>query len=208
MTSTPIATTKTAALARILDTVPKGYFRYTHGTIKSEKALALAKKFHVAYGIACTPAQRITRKKQGLANTLLVMFWAPEAKTVEWLLLATDGAGLKAESLKDVRQRNRLIWLGYEFVRHTPRDKPSWTWRRPKLEMKEQYELLRELMHGRRFKQVGEVLECLAHQPGFHGVREQTWSLIQFVRKMGYDGETPHLYFVQKVSHGERVVVA
>ena len=57
--TTPIARSKTAALARILDCVPRGYHRYTFGTVKAGKAEALARKFHALYGIGCTPAQRV-----------------------------------------------------------------------------------------------------------------------------------------------------
>ena len=86
--TTPISRSKTAALARILDCVPKGYHRYVCGTVTAIKAEALAKKFHALYGIGCTPAQRLTRKGKGLANVVLVFYWPEEVQRVEWLLLA------------------------------------------------------------------------------------------------------------------------
>ena len=41
--TTPIASSKTAALSRILDVIPRGYVRYTAGTVSAAKTLALAK---------------------------------------------------------------------------------------------------------------------------------------------------------------------
>lgn len=76
--STPVARSKTAALARVLDSIPKGYIGYTSGQCSAEKAVRLARKFHEQYGIGCSPAQRMTRKKKGLANAILVMYWPPE----------------------------------------------------------------------------------------------------------------------------------
>lgn len=62
---------------------------------------------------------------------------------------------------------------------------------------------------GRRDEgEVQAFLERLANQPGFHGVREQTWALFQRARELGYSGELPVIYHVQKVSHGERISVA
>ena len=59
---------------------------------------------------------------------------------------------------------------------------------------------------GRRNEQgMSEFLERLSHQPGFHGVREQTLALFQSARRLGFAGELPVIYYVQKVSHGERV---
>ena len=72
--TTPVARSKTAALARILDSVPKGYAYYTAGECPAGKLEALARKFHARYGIGCSPAQRLTRKQKGLANALLVLY--------------------------------------------------------------------------------------------------------------------------------------
>ena len=203
--STPIACSKTAALVRILDSVPKGYHRYTHGTVSSSKAKALAKKFHGLYGIGCSPAQRLTRKGKGLANAVLVMYWLADAEQVEWLLLATDGTGLEQETLLDVRDKQRLKWLGYELARHTNRAKVMWTWRRTKEEMTELHALIAMQANQHNCAAIAETLERIARQPGFRGVRTQSWALCEAALQRGYDGPLPHLYFVQKISHGERL---
>ena len=39
------------------------------------------------------------------------------------------------------------------------------------------------------------------------GCREQSWALCQFARQHGYREELPFLYYVHKVSHGERLVL-
>lgn len=205
--STPIARSKTAALARVLDCVPKGYHRYTCGTVKVAKADALAKKLHNIYGIGCTPAQRLTRKQKGQANAVLVLYWPQEAEQVEWLLLATDGDGLEGEALKSIAGKPRLCWLGYELVRYTARGRAAWTWRRPKHEMTELYTLVASQASQRHYAALTETLEWIARQPGFHGVRAQSWTLCQEARRRGYKGPVPQLFYVQKICHGERLML-
>ena len=251
--TTPVARSKTAALARVLDSVPKGYVYYTAGTCPAEKVLKLARKFHEHYGIGCSPAQRITRKKQGLANAMLVLYWpeergalgasapssaavpavapeqtacaAPERSSspspdavqpdalagissgvqVSWLLLVSEGAGAvhEEEQLRSVLNRPRLRWLGYELVRRSVRGGTSWTWRRTKQEMADLHALLAEQLNRRQKEAVAQTLLRISRQPGFAGVREQSWALCQWARSRGYAGELPFLYFMQKVGHGE-----
>ena len=118
-------------------------------------------------------------------------------------MLATEGAGLEAEQLRYVTDKPRLEWLGYELVRHSTRGRTCWTWRRPKSEMAEHYTLLNAHVMTRRQSGIQALLERLANQPGFHGVRTQTWSLCQEARRRGFEGELPFIYYVQKLSHGE-----
>lgn len=202
--TTPIARSKTAALARVINLIPKGYRHWTSGRTKASKALRLAHKFHQAYGIGATPAQRITRKSKGLASTALVMYWPENAEYVDWLLLATHGTGLENETLREVTARPRLTWLGYELIQYPNRGRTSWTWRRPKAEMAEHYLLLNEALAKHHYCIVADTLTRIANQPGFHGVRTQSYELCQFAQQHGYSGELPHLYYVQKVGHGER----
>lgn len=203
--STPIARSKTAALSRVLDTIPKGYCRYARGTVSVGKAESMARKFHSRYGIGCTPAQRVTRRKRGLANTLLVMYWPEGCQQVEWLMLTTDGDGMEGETLLGIADKPRLVWLGYELVRRPERGRTAWTWRRPSSEMAEQYALIAEHSKKRDVNSLGGLLQTIANQPGFHGVREQSKRLFLEAGRRGYTGELPYLYFVQKVAHGERL---
>ncbi|WP_254217725.1 hypothetical protein [Burkholderia multivorans] len=206
--STPIARTKTAAMTRVLDLVPRGYHRYVSGTVPVAKAEALAQKFHARYGIGCRPAQRLTRKSKGVANAVLAMYWPEMADRVEWLLLATDGSGLDGEALRMIDASPRLTWLGYELVRHPARGRPAWTWRRPKDEMAELHALVAFQASQRHYAALAETLRRISRQPGFHGVRTQSWALCQEARRRGYDGELPYLFHVQKISHGERLVLS
>lgn len=206
--STPIARNKTSALARVLDAIPKGYSRWTAGTVKPDKAVTLANKFHRLYGIGLTPAQRLTRKHHGQAKCLLVLYWPMDAEVVHWLLLATPGTGLEAERLLDVTAKPRLVWLGYELVRRAVSGKTAWTWRRPKADMSELYALLQEHLKRRQRSAVEALLLRISHQPGFHGVREQSWALFQHAFKQGYGDALPHLFFVQKVSHGDKMLLS
>ncbi len=283
--TTPVARSKTAALARILDSVPKGYAYYTAGECPAGKLEALARKFHARYGIGCSPAQRLTRKQKGLANALLVLYlpagtaddsgvsmesgrdsgleagWdsageahaaaaaeslpasgarsTPHASEavptfqrgdalthtplhseapgqpprslakVSWVLLATAGTGPvhEQEQLRSVLDSRRLLFLGYELMRHAQRGKTSWTWRRTKSEMADLYALLASQLNARQTNAVAQTLLRISRQPGFSGVRKQSWELCQFARSRGYAGALPHLYFVEKVGQGERLVL-
>lgn len=206
--STPIARSKTAALSRILDSVPKGYHRYSSNTVSAAKAETLANKFHSLYGIGCSPAQRLARKSKGLANAILTMYWPEGAVEVNWLLLATDGTGLESERLRLVDEKPRLNWLGYELVRHSSQGRTSWTWRRTREEMAELHALVAHQANAKHQKALEETLERIARQPGFNGVRAQSWALCQEARRRGYSGQLPHLFFLQKVSHGDRLTLA
>src|SRR5690606_6610430 len=114
---TPISRSKTAAMARVIDCVPRGYVRHTSGVVSAHKAAKLAAKFHLLYGIGCTPAQRIVRKRKGIANAVLVLYWPEGATEVHWLMLATAGSGLEGESVQLATDKPRLRWLGYELMR-------------------------------------------------------------------------------------------
>lgn len=205
--STPLSHSKTAALSRILDSVPKGYCRYMSGNVKVAKAAALANKFHTLYGIGCSPAQRLVRKSKGIANALLALYWPEGVDDVHWLLLATPGTGLESERLQLVDEKPRLNWLGYELVRHNAHGRASWTWRRPREEMAELHALLAYQGNCKHHKAMEETLERIAKQPGFSGVRTQSWSLCAEARRRGYNGPFPHLFYLQKVSHGERLTL-
>ena len=207
--ATPVSTSKTAALSRALDGVSRGYTGYISGTTAPDKAVAVANKFHKLYGIGCTPAQRITRKGKGQANALLVLYWPAGAAQVDWLLLATPGTGLieTRERLLEVTGKPRLAWLGYELTRYGARGVTRWTWRRPKAAMAGWYALLGEQLKRHDIGAVADILAAIARQPGFHGVREQSWALCQFARQHGFREELPFLFYVHKVSHGERLVL-
>ena len=268
--TTPIARSKTAALSRILDSVPKGYVYYTAGECPAGKLETLARKFHARYGIGCSPAQRLTRKQKGLANAVLVLYLpagtdeaadgatefnrerhmaaamdteldsglesslvsgreaslvaAPdseqdafavtdtarlEPRKVQWVLLATEGAGPvhEQEELRSVLDARRLVFLGYELVRYSQRGKTSWTWRRTKEAMADLYALLASQLNARQMNAVAQTLLRISRQPGFSGVRKQSGKLCQFARSRGYAGELPYLYFVEKVRQGERLVL-
>lgn len=206
--STPIARSKTAALARILDSIPKGYRRYTSGQVKAEKAERVIRKLHERHAIGATPAQRITRKKHGKANAILAIYWPDGADVVSWVMLFTLGELDSPEQLRDVTDKPRLEWLGYELVRHPLRGTARWTWRRPKSEMALHYSTLSSALSKHHHSVVTDILGRIANQPGFHGVREQAWTLCQYARSHGYAGDLPQLFYVQKLSHGDMLMLS
>lgn len=211
-TQTPIARSKTAAMSRVLDSLSKGYDRYTSGLVAPEKALRMIRKLHEKHCIGATPAQRLTRKKQGKANAILVVYWPPESDSqqgamVEWLTLFTAGVLDAQETLRDAAKKPRLNWLGYELVRYAARGKTSWTWRRPAEAMTELFLLLEQHIGERRHDRVHELMLRVARQPGFHGVREQSAKLFREAARKGYKGLYPDLLYVQKVNHGDRLLL-
>ncbi len=208
--STPIARTKTAALVRVNDCAAKAYTRCVMGEVAAEKAQAMNLKLHERHGIGATPGQRAVRKAAGRANAVLAVYWPEGATRVPWMMLLTPGElGSPEPQLRRLEDKPRPIWLGYELVRRAGDRQSSgsaaWTWRRPRDEMSEHYALLAQLQERRDHAGIEALLQRLANQPGFHGVREQTRRLFHAACHGGYKGETPKLFYVQKVSHGKRM---
>lgn len=200
---TPISRTKSSALMRVLDYVPRGYTRFILGTVAADKLPALLKKFHLRFGIAATPSQRITRKQNKLANAVLAVYAPEGAETVDWVVLFTDGELEVNEKLQEVMGKVRLQWIGYELTRYADKGKTKWTWKRPSQRMQEHYTMLNAHLRRRCWERVAEELERLAMQPGFHGVREQSKRLFAHAKQAGYPDTFPKLFYLQKISHGE-----
>jgi len=163
--------------------------------------------------------QRFARKKENKTNALLTLYLsnfqreaADDAETIylsdtaQWLLQFTPGELASPEKLRNVTNKPRLQWLGYELVRHTFQGKTRWTWQRPKKEEEDLFDLMNELCRRKQWREVERLLTSAASQPGFHGVREQTWRLGLVAERLGYDGPIPPLYFMRKIKHGERFV--
>jgi hypothetical protein len=55
---------------------------------------------------------------------------------------------------------------------------------------------------------LAETLERIARQPGFHGVRTHASSLFHDACRRGYAAPLPQLPYLQKISHGQRLVIA
>jgi hypothetical protein len=163
------------------------------------------------YGIAHTKGQRVVNKRAGRANTLFVAYAPPDEYRVEgerlpWMLLATPGEGVETERWQDVR--DRPVWLDYQLCRHNDAGEVRWTWRRTSVEMTQLYAEVGEYLERRRHDQVARTLQRIANQPGFHGVHVQSAALLGFATSRGYDGPLPALFFVQKVVHGKRLLIA
>lgn len=67
--------------------------------------------------------------------------------------------------------------------------------------------MLDEQLKRHHYSAVADTLEQVAWQPGFAGVRAQSWVLCEHARRHGYEGDLPHLFYVQKVNHGIRVAI-
>lgn len=209
---TPISHSKSAAMSRVIDLVGKGYLHATAGECPIERLPRMVAKFHALYGIGLTPAQVFYRKQQGMANAKLVVFLPPENSArlpAKWLLLATPGQGLihEVESLCSVLEKPGLEWLGYELVRLTKPGGMTWTWRRPKLAMAECYAELNAYLKQRATGKIAQCLARIANQPGFAGVRRQSFALFEHAKRHGYQGEMPYIPYMEKIAHGEPMFI-
>ena len=139
--TTPIAATKTQALARVLTGMTHGYTRVCTGTVPPEKLGHLATKFDAAYRIADTKGRRVINRREGRANTMFAAYSPP------------------CEYLQPGERR------------HNDAGEVRWTWRRTKAEMTQLYAELSDDLARRRFNEVQRTLERIARRPGFHGVR-------------------------------------
>lgn len=135
------------------------------------------------------------------------MYWPEMADRVEWLLLATDGSGLDGEALHMVDDSSRLTWLGYELVRRPARGRPAWTWRRPKDEMAELHALVASQASQRHYAALAETLGASVGNRDFMASGPNPGRCVKKLRR-GYEGELPYLFHVQKISHGERLVLS
>jgi hypothetical protein len=176
--------------------------------VAREKVQHLVEKLHSIHQIAASPAQRIMRKQRGQANAALVLYLSEWSDKAHWMMLFTAGELNAHEKLYSVFDKPRMAWQGYELTRYSYQGGARWTWRRAREEMQEYYVMLDHHAKRHCWDSVRELLERAARQPGFHGVREQSWRLCQEAHKRGYPGELPFLYYITKVSHGERIAAA
>ena len=71
--------------------------------------------------------------------------------------------------------------------------------------MADWYALLGDQLARRQVSAAAQTLEMICRQPGFAGVREQGRELCLFARARGFKRDLPTLFFMQKISHGERM---
>jgi hypothetical protein len=95
-----------------------------------------------------------------------------------------------------------MAW--HELARHTNRAKVMWTWRRTKEEMTELHALIAMQANQHNTEAISETLNASRGSLDF-AVYERSRGHYEAALQRGYDGPLPHLYFVQKISHGERL---
>jgi hypothetical protein len=213
--STPVSTSKSAALSRVLGAVTHGYTRLCTGSVPPEKLAHLALRFHDLYGIAETKGRRVQRQQAGVANTQLAVYrprsGSPldrmlEGERLPWILVATDGTGVEAERWTSAL--DRPCWLGYQLCRHNDAGRVRWTWRLPPGEMKSTYAELTHWLTRHRYDEVSALLMRESRRPGFHGVRTQYFGLVATARQGGFVGDAPAMPFLQKIRHGEPLLIS
>ena len=67
--------------------------------------------------------------------------------------------------------------------------------------------LLSHQLNMRHYSAVAGTLTRIARQPGFQGIREQSKKICLYAKSKGYPGDLPLLFYIRKVSHGERLAL-
>jgi hypothetical protein len=206
----------------IMRLVATGSCRYTSGTVRHDRADALAAKFAVKYDTHGGRAVDARARRAGRARTRLVMLARPDDLAFDWWLVASagDGSVVDQERLQDANDRRARIRLGlFELVRLTaPVDGSRWTWRMPVHDFEDLRSHGRQLATHASVKQAQDLVDWSRHWPGFRGIREQRYALWRDMQasRAGAQREdalvvpdkTPWPRLLKLAGHGTSLVVA
>ena len=129
-----VLASKAALMQRLADYVRLGYRYWTSGEIPLDRANRLVDKFHRLYEVGRSRNQRCSAKRDGIANSVLLLYLPhtataaqhasgqepyadtprpyaesrePQRESIRWFLLATEGDGLVHE-----QEKLRDAWSG------------------------------------------------------------------------------------------------
>ncbi|RXZ43124.1 hypothetical protein EBB06_10915 [Crenobacter cavernae] len=192
-----IPASKTACLRVLLETLQRGSYCWCSGCVPAAKAVAFADKLATRYAIDANANRRAYRKRQGLANSTLLLFPHETQPThLRWWLLATPGAGAvhEQEKLLDGRSpRQRLSWgAQYELTQLQKAARVGggrhWTWRLQtrayqewQASVQEAARATGEAQHDRQ--RLMACLTALRRLPGYHGIRVQQQALLALAQE-------------------------
>jgi hypothetical protein len=205
---------KVLSMQRLADAVNQGYTHWENGTIPLHKATSFIKKFSINYQIDSDRNALARRKRAGLGNAKLLLYW--DGATIRWWLLVTQPnnglhAAHKLEDLKEAFQRTERITLdGYELVQ-VPKKGTSGTkltWRMTK----DKYEYWREHIIATvrigQYKGMDKLLYLLFSSPGFAGIRSQIGKLVSLYHaevtrsgKKDLPKPPPKLFYVRRLKN-------
>lgn len=193
-------------MQRMSNVVVQGNYHWIGGSVRADKALAMASKFDQKWGLSQSKDQRYRRRKNGEATFRFFLYPQFEGGFLDWFLLRTDGThpSMDSEQWRRVDDaRSRIIWRGYELIQlpytKAQRDAfkasgrqvgtKSWTW-----QMSAEYETyLRKRIrsavgqekasNGRNLQLFSQVLHALNRAPCHRGVRSQIYDLRKYVNQ-------------------------
>lgn len=181
---------KTVLMQRLLDSVARGYWWHTSGTVPLAKAERFSNKLDERYGVHRNANQRAYAKRMGWSNARLFLYASPNAPMLYWWLLATDGEGRvhgeeRLARASDSRRRVR-IGKNYELLRRTrPRAKGGgtvWTWRMTSECVGEWRSRILAACRRSDAHAVTQAIVSLYRAPGFSGIRHQVGKLAALLR--------------------------
>lgn len=165
-----------------------GYTRYISGVVSEKKLKSMLFKMEDRYQINATKQQRWYAKKNGKANSKVILLEEKDSDQVLFWLLVSDGDGVvtQMEKLNDATNKTQRIELtGYELIRvmkASNHGKPTWTWRLKK-ETLASFE--KRIILACRHKNTQKIEQCfylLETMPVFSEMRQQSFSLFKLLK--------------------------
>ena len=182
-----------AAMAEIRGWAGLGFVHHVSGLLSLDAAEEAVARFNARYGVNEADIRAVARERHEIARTRVVLW--PEAESLAYALLATDGEGLVHQmvDLQDMRHAGaRLRFRDYTLVPQRE-NVPSWTWQI----QREKYQSLLRVGPGllRNGHQLGarEFVEKLPRHPMFEGVRAQLQEVLWQSYAAGLDPSGPPL---------------
>ena len=180
-----LLTTQVSLMQEIPKLVGHGYYHWVSGTVPMEKLEGLAKKFSDRYGTGLTAQQRSRRRSAGEAICRVLALPKTDGKSVDWLLLATDGSGPvnEREALFDLRKPDGfLIWNSDYVMKLSTRPRKfgggtryTW-WMRVELESELDSRASALAQQGDAYR-LRQHLDLMRRRPLFSGIRSQVFKI-------------------------------
>jgi hypothetical protein len=192
-----VITNRTVLMQHLTDALSHGYVCYVSGSVSPQRASALVTKFDIVYQVSADRNSRARRKRSGLGNARLVLFYR-DGVIYWWLLVTSPESGEHAahalENLKDAVGSATGIQIdGFELIRMPkPADKLDvrkssksqnrLTWRmRAAKERDWRCSIIDAVRSGTPY-QLDQLIYRLWSSPGFGGIRSQIGKMAALYR--------------------------
>lgn len=209
-----IFTSRPVAMQRLSDCVGNGYSAWCTGSIPAMRCVKLISKFDLNYHVLADRNERARRKRAGLGNAQLVLWFNQDV--IRWWLLITpqavgDHAAHSLERLQNaLAQEERIEIDGYELVRLSRKgqEKPSLTWRMTEHKYQGWRQSVIDTVRSRSHHSMHHMLYSLWSSPGFAGIRSQIGKIAALYRaevKRSGNKDAPmppkRLSYVRRLKH-------